>query len=130
MALELEQNEDDADRGCDEKEALTRWAKLCGAAPMDQYIFQFVCDEMKLQPPAKVAEWQQRLCHLFEVMVRDGMPMETLDPRPSFKEELRQSRNAEESLLAVLNSCARVTQQVSKIAWPESTTSGTWLKRI
>ena len=127
---ELQRNEEDSDQGCDEKEALTRWAKLCGAAPMDQYIFRFVCDEMKLQVKENVEQWQKMLCRLMEVMLRDGLPMEELAPRLNFKEEMRQARNAEESLLAALNACARVTEKISEIHWQDTTTFGTWLKRI
>lgn len=121
---------DDPDEGWDEREALKRWAILCGASPMDEYLFKFVADEMSLQNPSDVSNWQQTLCHLIGFMLRHGMPMERLNPRPDFQEENRQARNAEEALLAVLNACARVTKIVSKIQWYTPEAFGIWISRL
>lgn len=98
-------------KGCNETDALVRWANLCGLSAMDEYLFSFICDEIKLihaEKPDLVRDWQKMLCRLIEAIMGNGMPMERLDPRPNFQEEMRQSRNAEEALLAVLNACARV----------------------
>ena len=47
---------------------------------------------------------------------------------------MRQSRNAEEALLAALNACARRTRTISRIKQPDqeagSVAFGTWLRRI
>ncbi|MBN3927550.1 hypothetical protein, partial [Nostoc sp. NMS4] len=111
----LKDRQNDPDEGWDEREALKRWAILCGASPMDRYLFKFVADEMRLQDASDVSNWQQTLCDLIGFMLRHGMPMDRLTPRLDFQEENRQARNAEEALLAVLNACARVTKTVSKI---------------
>jgi len=111
----LEACRSDPDEGWDERDALKRWAILCGPSAMDEYLFNFIVDEMRLQNSSDVGNWQQTLCHLIGFMLRHGMPMERLDPRPSFQEENRQARNAEEALLAVLNACARLTKINSKI---------------
>ena len=116
-------------KGCNETEALVRWAKLCGLSPMDEYLFSFVWHEIELEyakDPKLVADWQQMLCRLIEGMLANGMPMESLKPRPNFQEEQRQSRNAEESLLAVLNACARTTKEVSNIKWHSPEAFGSW----
>ncbi|MFW5766292.1 MAG: NACHT domain-containing protein, partial [Coleofasciculus sp.] len=110
---DLEERKRNFRKGCDERDALVRWATLCGLSAMDEYLFQFVCDEMRLQDLSKVRDWQKTLCRLIEFMLRHGMPMEGLNPRPNFQEETRQARNAEEALLAVLNACARVTREIS-----------------
>jgi uncharacterized protein YjbI with pentapeptide repeats len=102
-----------------EKEILKAWAKLCGPTVMDEYIFKFVLGEMQLKDKAEVGKWQQTLCHLISIMLRDGMPMEELK-LDNFKEQNRQARNAEEALLAVLNACARVTEEISHIKWHDS----------
>ncbi|MEH2023548.1 pentapeptide repeat-containing protein [Nostoc sp.] len=126
----LNDRQNDPDEGWDEREALKRWAILCGASHIDEYLFNFVANEMRLQNPSDVSNWQQTLCHLISVMLRHGMPMERLTPRPDFQEENRQARNAEEALLAVLNACARVTKTVSKIQWHTSEAFGIWISRL
>ncbi|MEH2253514.1 pentapeptide repeat-containing protein [Nostoc sp.] len=126
----LKDRQDDPDEGWDEREALKRWAILCGASPMDEYLFKFVADEMRLQNALDVGNWQQTLSHLIGFMLRHGMPMERLTPRPDFQEENRQARNAEEALLAVLNACARVTKTVSKIQWHTPEAFGIWISRL
>jgi hypothetical protein len=113
-----------------EKEALKDWAKLCGSTAMDEYIFNFVLNEMRLKDKAEVGKWQQSLCHLIGFMLRYGMPMEKLEPRPNFQEENRLARNAEEALLAVLNACARVTEEISHIEWHSPEAFGAWISRL
>ena len=117
-------------KGCSERDALVRWATICGASAMDWYLFSFVCNEMRLQKLEEVRQWQQMLCRLIEFLMVNGMPMEGLNPRPNFQEEMRQARNAEEALLAVLNSCARVTKEVSEINWHSPEAFGTWISRL
>ncbi|HLP88258.1 MAG TPA: pentapeptide repeat-containing protein [Nostocaceae cyanobacterium] len=126
----LEARKNDPDEGCDEREALTRWVMLCGASPMDNYLFDFVVDEVGLQDKSEVENWQQTLCHLIGFMLRHGMPMERLNPRPDFQEENRQARNAEEALLVVLNACARFTEIVSNIEWYTPQTFSSWIARL
>jgi hypothetical protein len=87
---------------------------MCGPSAISQYLHRFLLNEMKLRPVEQLVEWQTRLAKLFSYMLRHGMPMEQLQIA-SFKEILFQSRNAEESLLAALNGCARLTKQVSVI---------------
>jgi len=127
---DLEERKRNFRKGCDERDALVRWATLCGLSAMDEYLFQFVCDEMRLQDLSKVRDWQNTLCRLIEFMLRHGMPMEGLNPRPNFQEEMRQARNAEEALLAVLNACARVTRKISDINWHSPEAFGTWISRL
>ncbi|WP_341526524.1 pentapeptide repeat-containing protein [Nostoc sp. UHCC 0302] len=115
----------------DEKEALKDWAKLCGSTAMDKYLFKFVVDEIRLkQERADVSEWQQILCDLISFMLHNGMPMELLTDIKSFHQANQQARNAEEALLAVLNACARVTRNVSKIKWPSPEAFGSWISRL
>jgi uncharacterized protein YjbI with pentapeptide repeats len=126
----LKRRQNDPDEGWDERDALQRWAILCGPSAMDEYLFNFIVDEMRLQNPSDVGNWQQTLCHLIGFMLRHGMPMERLNPRPNFQEENRQARNAEEALLAVLNACAKFTQTISKIEWHSPEAFGTWISRL
>ncbi|BBD58931.1 pentapeptide repeat-containing protein [Nostoc sp. HK-01] len=128
-----------------EKDALKQWAELCGSTAMDNYLFQFVINEIRLQQDkdkVDVGKWQEMLCHLIGFMLRHGMPMELLPEIKSFHQANQQARNAEEALLVVLNACARVTQRISKIEWPDletseasekpkaSNTFGAWISRL
>ncbi len=129
----LEDRQTDPDEGWDEREALQRWAILCGSSAMDEYLFNFILDEVRLehlQSSSDVTKWQQTFCHLIGFMLRRGMPMERLDPRPDFQEENRQARNSEDSLLAVLGVFHRLTKQISKIEFPSPDAFGTLLARL
>jgi len=126
----LERRQREPDDGWDDREALTRWATLCGPSTMDEYLFAFIVDEIRLQDISEVSKWQQDLCQLTGFMLRHGMPMERLDSRPAYREESRQARNAEEALLAVLNACARETETISQIEWPDTAAFGDWVARL
>ena len=127
---DLEERKKSFRKGCDERDALVRWATLCGSSTMDEYLFLFIFDEMRLQGLEKVRNWQKTLCRLIEFMMVNGMPMEGLKERPSFQEEMRRARNAEQALLIVLNACARVTEIISEIAWDSLGTFGAWISRL
>jgi len=125
---ELQRHKQSSRSGWNEDKALEEWAMLCGMTTMDRYVFEFVCNEMQLQK-SHVSEWQKTLSSLISYMLREGMPMHKL-PLPTYKETCRQARNAEEALLAALNACARVTQQLSDIEWESNTTFGEWVSRL
>ena len=101
---------------------------LCGPSLMDEYLFQFLCDEIQLQPRERIGQWQKTLSALMSTMLKAGMPMEKLN-LPTYFEASRQARNAEEALLASLNACARQTQELSHVAWSCPETFGIWLTR-
>ena len=113
-----------------ENQALQHWIALCGIKPMDQYLFNFICDEMQLREAEQVHQWQKTLANLIGYLLEQGLPMERITPRLAYHDETRQARNAEEALLATLNACARVTQQLSKIQWPSPSAFGEWVYRI
>ena len=130
---DLEERKRNFRKGCDERGALIRWATTCGPTAMSSALFRFVCDEIRLvgeENLEQIQAWQNMLCRLIEFVLTHGMPMEGLKERPTFHEEMRQARNAEETLLATLNACARVTQEISTIAWPVPNAFGEWLSRL
>ncbi len=124
--------------GWNEAAALRYWAEMCGPTPMDHELWVFIGREIQSLGKEKARTWQTLLCRLISFVLQNGMPMERLAPRPSFHEEFRQARNAEEALLAVLSACARTTRELSAIDWPRieedggssRTAFGTWLKRL
>ncbi|BAY91572.1 MULTISPECIES: pentapeptide repeat-containing protein [unclassified Tolypothrix] len=129
---QLKANKEDSDYGWNKLQALERWAKLCGSTAMDNDIFRFIIDEIRLQKDkyqVDVAEWQQTICDLIGYMLKNGMPMEKLQ-LTNFQEANRQARNAEEVLLAILNACARVIKKVSQIIWPYPDAFGNWIYRL
>ncbi|MGD1905232.1 MAG: NACHT domain-containing protein [Leptolyngbyaceae cyanobacterium] len=130
----LENRYHDSYDNWNERSALHRWAMVCGASAIDEYLFKFVLDEMLLhyqQNPLSIAEWQQTLGNLIGFMLRFGMPMEDVKPNYGFKEKNRQARNAEEALLVLLNSCACITEKRSNIDWGSShNTFGEWISKL
>jgi hypothetical protein len=126
----------DADRyaGWDEEAALVHWAKICGPAALDPTLLGFLRREVELQARRTdadapgPADLQATLCPLIAAMLRSGMPMHHSDLKlTTFGKMDRQARCAETALLAALNACARVTQQLSSIEWSERGTFGEWL---
>lgn len=130
---DLEERKKHFRKGCDERTALVNWATLCGSSAINKYLFRFICDEIKIiyaNNPSQVTDWQKTLSRLIEFMLINGMPMEGLKDRPNFYEEMRQARNSEEALLIVLNSCARVTKQISHVKWKSPLTFSKWFSRL
>nr|VFK54208.1 MAG: Pentapeptide repeat-containing protein [Candidatus Kentron sp. TUN]VFK56313.1 MAG: Pentapeptide repeat-containing protein [Candidatus Kentron sp. TUN] len=127
--MELADHTRDPDRGWDERQALAHWAGICGPTAMDQYLHEFIKREVALRPDSEYRDWQRTLCRLIESAANYGMPMERLGLN-SFAEMLRQSRNAEEGLLALHMACGSLTKAVIEIQWRSSTTFGAWFKRL
>ncbi|MBE9071467.1 pentapeptide repeat-containing protein [Microcystis sp. LEGE 08355] len=125
----LQDSENDYDNDYDPREALIAWATLCGPTAIDEYLFSFIVNQMQLQSPDEVKQWQKTLGHLIEYLLVKGMPMEKTNC-PNFQEEMRQARNAEEALLAVFNACGRVTEEIFPIQWPSPEAFGNWLARL
>ncbi len=126
----LQDSENDYDNDYDPRQALITWATLCGPTAIDEYLFSFVVNQMQLQSPDEVKQWQKTLGDLIKYLLDKGMPMEGLKNRPNFQEEMRQARNAEEALLAVFNACGRVTEEIFPIQWPSPEAFGNWLARL
>jgi uncharacterized protein YjbI with pentapeptide repeats len=126
---EMVRRSESPDEGWDEKEALKHWAQICGPSAITSYLHVFLLNEMKLRSNEELTRWQERLAHLFGYMLRNGMPMEQLGIF-LFKKELVQSQNSEEALLVALNSCARLTKQVSQLENVDKTVFALWLRRI
>lgn len=115
----LERRKQDVDEGWDTREALVYWAKICASpTEMSYYLFDFVKDEVALQPLERVKQWQSTLVKIFNYLMRHWMPMERLAPRnTAFRDECIRARHAEISLLAMMSACARITKAVSEVEW-------------
>jgi uncharacterized protein YjbI with pentapeptide repeats len=129
----LLERKNDPDEGWDERDALHRWTQICGPSPVDEYLLNFVRDEIRLEylgNKENILLWQETFASLIEFTLAHGLPIERFNPRPAFFEENRLSRNAEEALLVVLNTCANLTREVSDIEWKDVTSFGTWILRL
>jgi Pentapeptide repeats (8 copies) len=129
VQTQLDRQAENPDDGWDERRALEHWAEICGPTAIDDYVNAFVQHEVAMQPPEDWPRWQRTICRLIESAVTHGMPMERLG-LPRFQDMLRQSRNAEEALLAMHFACARLTREVVEIAWPSPTAFGEWVRRL
>jgi uncharacterized protein YjbI with pentapeptide repeats len=124
------ENNSDKQQISDEWSFLDIWIGLCGPAPLNEDSYTFLYNELMLfKDNQKVAHWQGKLTALISFMLANGIYGKRL-PDMSFQELCRQARNAELTLLAVLNACAEVIARVSDIRWPSDTSAGTWLSRL
>jgi uncharacterized protein YjbI with pentapeptide repeats len=130
---QLDKRKGDMEEGWDEKQALLHWAEVCGPTRMDAYLLNFLSDEVALKNAEEAAKLQKTFGHLIGVMLRQGMPMEKIESplnKFSFYTANQWAINAEESLLAALTVCARVTKELSKVDWPTPEAFGTWIRRL
>lgn len=125
---EITRHDEDPDEGYDEREALKRWAELGGYTTVDQYVFQFLCDEIKAYPN-EAHQWQETFIRLLSYAVKNSMPMEQV-VLPRFKDMLNNSRNAEELLIAAHSACAKISKKALPSNWGQLFSFGEWLKRI
>ena len=117
-------------RGWDERDALLEWAQIFGHTPIDRHILRFLRDEVQRRGKERAGIWQLMLAGLIGWMLRHGMPVDKLEPRPSYPEEARQARNAEEALLGCVHACALTTGERTVVDWPERTAFGAWIRRL
>ena len=130
---EIERNKENGDGGWSPDEALVKWIKICGPTAIDSYLFRFIKDEVALLEKDAgleiITKWQRTFLDLLSQVVRKHSPMEK-SALGTFSEMLRQSRNAEESLLVLHSACALNTKAVLDVNWGGNVNFGTWLKRI
>ena len=125
----LDRYENDPEEGWDQHEALKEWAELCGTTAIDDYLYEFIQNEVRLHQPTEWQAWQKTLVRLIESAVTHGMPMDELKI-PSFQQMSKQSRNAEEALVAMHFACAQLTKEVLPISWASFRACGAWIKRL
>lgn len=130
MQEELDRRENSYHSGWDERDALSHWTNLCGPVAVDGYLISYLRTELKTSSVSEVERWQLMLSRLVMWVIRNGMPIERLDPRPPYNDEVRQARNAEEALVATLNACALRTERLSEMAWVTSTSLGEQISRL
>jgi hypothetical protein len=95
---QLDRRQEDMEEGWDERAALLHWAEVCGPTRMDTYLLSFLRAEVALKPAESVQYWQQTFAHLISIMLRQGMPMEKVEPPLKFQQANQWAVNAEEAL--------------------------------
>jgi hypothetical protein len=112
-----------------EQHALADWARLTGSQALTRDLLCFLQDEVALCPEEDATSWVEALTELFNFELRTGFPLAALSS-DSFRDVERLARNGEESLLASLNACARVTRKASSLVWPHNTSAGDLINRL
>jgi len=115
-------------RGWGEREALVHWVQITGMTAIDEYIWEFIAGEARNLPLQSPGTWQKVLAGLAGVVLRQGLPIDSLNPRPSYPEEARQARNSEEALLACMSAFGVASKRISDVQWPEPESFGSWFK--
>lgn len=129
LTKQLDSHRSDADQGWSYDEALFRWLSICGKTPIDVYLIAFLRRELALRGSDSVARYQDALIALMNASLASNWPVNRME-RTTFAEQQVIVRNAEETLLACLNACARVSKKPSLINWPTETTAGDMIRRL
>ena len=114
----------------DEKEILKHWLILFGPSNIDDYLYEFIKDEISMRDESQVQEWQIMLANVISFFFRYSMPFERLEKRPSFAQELILSRNAGKALFDLLSACANRTKKISNLEPPVQEAFGLWFNRM
>ncbi|KAB0291992.1 pentapeptide repeat-containing protein [Vibrio fortis] len=99
----LAQNDEDPDFGKDEKELLLKWTEICGPNPIDEYIYEFLKNEIDSNGETAKG-WHSYIKRLIESALIKGIPVDTLQ-KLNFSEMKEYSNNALESLFILQNFC-------------------------
>ncbi len=134
IVRELYQNSDSFEHhkknGNGYSDILVQWTLLCGKTMIDNDLLRFLRDEISLQDFEELENWQKNFSILISYVVKFGVPMHKFEERGEFAEENRLSLNSQLSLIAVLNSCALKTTEVSKISWPTRNSAKSWINKL
>ena len=121
---------DDPELDFNTTEFLRRWLRLAGPAPMTKEILTFLRNEARLQAAAlkpdckwqPAREWIRVAEHLVDEALRDGLPAH--ERATKWRSAETQERNAEVSLMGLLDACARTAYPFHLLGAP--TSEGGW----
>nr|WP_152629699.1 pentapeptide repeat-containing protein [Haliangium ochraceum] len=127
LCSKLEQGDEGSEDGWREQDALLSWAEFCGPTLMEPNLAELFSAAIHACPVETARAWQHVLCRCIGFVMRNGMPMEKLNPRPSFREEVQHANHAEIALFVALNACATKSRKLSKSDWPTPASFRAWL---
>lgn len=85
---QIKDREQDPDDGLDERGALKRWIDIFGKANLDEYLADFIENELKLLPIDIIKNLQNTICKLFNYCLKHGIPIDLVTPRDKFNKNL------------------------------------------
>ena len=134
ISIQYEKYQSGEEFAWDEVECLRRWIEICGPTALSFYLFSFIQNEIKLvgkeEGKEKISFWQGCIIQLINYMLKNGMPIDKLSPRKTYREEHEMFKNSVEALFAILCACSGVIGNISKITWPENTSAGDLIQTI
>lgn len=110
-------------------EALTKWADLTAREPITTEVLRFLFDELRLQPITEIREWQESLLKMLVHSLKHGpggLPTDT----QNIHRLSSYASHTEETLLASLSCCARVTEEHVNIPWDSDESAANMIQRI
>jgi uncharacterized protein YjbI with pentapeptide repeats len=93
---------------------------------MDQYLFNFIQNEVAELPYKEQLGLQQIFIKLLRIAIREGSPMDKVGLL-HFADMLKQSKNSETALLAIHSACAQSTLKTSELLCENF---DGWLRRV
>ena len=126
---ELERKNNNPDAGWTLKEALVQWIKITGQGVIDRYLHVFIKDGIAIAGIEQCRIWQQYLLAMLNYSINHGLPMEQIAGL-TYPQMIEQARNADEALLVLLNACALVTEECSKVKAKQNVGFGRWFRRL
>ena len=131
---DIEENEKDIyrEKGKSIKQCLVEWVKIFGAKTPDYDLIKFIQNEFRLlekKEKGKLEKGQKTIVKLLEYMLINGMPLEELRLN-TFKEENEYAINSERALFVIHSLISSITNIVSDIEWPNSSSFGTLINRL
>jgi uncharacterized protein YjbI with pentapeptide repeats len=114
-----------------EEKALRLWGQTTGHTHVTPGIAELLVRELSALGADDVVALHVAVTRIFNFALREGIPV----PGPTAtayqtREVVRQSRNAEEALLVLLNACALNTREISQVQWLDAHNARTWLHRL
>ncbi len=113
-----------------QRRALQHWSRATSPVAVTPRISQLLIREISTGTAETAGSLHATVTELFNYALRHGLELAGWQGRESSAAVVRQSRNAEEALLVLLNACALNTREVSQINWPSADTARAWLHRL
>ena len=127
MSDEISRKEKNHKKGWSHTYALERWTLLTGPTFIDQYLFDFILNEVAMLSFEDQKILQGTFIKLLGISIRDGAPMEKVG-QFSFPQMLSYSTNSETALLIIHSASAQQTKGISVIDCGDQFEE--WLSRV
>jgi uncharacterized protein YjbI with pentapeptide repeats len=126
----VSRREEDPDDGWDDKTSVVYFISLCGFAKVDKYLINYIDGELRYLSEDQLCEIQKSLVKLLNYCIKHDVPVDRIDPRPSFNYERQYSINTYEALLILLSLTSKHVSTSLNIEWADKNAFGNILKMI